>query len=78
MIMLATILLLLVLQHQVPDLVMFLFNLGMLTCIISSFFVAREKNKIQQNKESRKKSFIRMFFMLIPIIVVLFVTQIVH
>ena len=74
-IILVIILLLVVLQKQIPDLVSFIFVLGMLTCIISSFFVAREKNEILQNKESRKKYFVRIFFLLIPIIIMLFITH---
>lgn len=55
MIMLGTIFLLVFMGRQIPDIVGFMFSLGMLISIIASIFIAREKNKLRRIKEPRHK-----------------------
>lgn len=57
---------------------MVIFIVGMLTCIISSFFAYRETKKesnIESIQNEIKKYFIRIGLLLVPIIVMLFITN---
>jgi len=81
-IMLIILLILVVLQLPVPALVTIIFGLGMLTCLVFSFFVIREnrdkegKNNTISDMIDRKRYYFRIIFMLIPIIIMLIITHI--
>lgn len=78
---LVTIILCLIFQKPILEGGYIVFVLGMLTCIISSFFVRREnikENYDKQNLSFNKKNLFTCAILLIPLIILLIITRITH